>query len=405
MRLSLVVTTFPCASETFAAREIEMLGRLGFEITIFAARGKENRGYIPRGAKVVYRPGLLSARAVMSCLHFFCGRPLAVVKLGRLVLSLSVRCVREALSLIANFHTVAFFAGILERERISHIHAYFLNWPACVAMALSVVSGRTFSISAHARDVFVEHGAACLKVSQAEFVRTCTREALRKLETMVPARSHGKLKLVYHGMRMACGGFGSCEAFSAGAEGRDVVMAVGRLVRKKGFSNLVRAFAWVVQRGGGRRLVIVGDGPARSELEELIKRLRLGCAAEILGWQERDVTLRLFQRAAVLVVPSIVDGDGDRDGIPNVVLEAFACGVPVVASRLEGISEAVIQRQTGLLVEPGDVSSLSLAIEGLLGDRDLQHRLSHNAYEAAVRSFDLTKNVRELAKLCKRAAR
>jgi len=405
MRLAFVVTTFPCASETFAEREIEMLAKLGFAITIFAATDKGDKGYIPRGAKVVYRPGLLSACAVMSCLRFFGRRPLALVELLWLVLRVSVRCLREGVSLIANVHTVAFFAATLERERISHIHAYFLNWPACIGTALSVVTGRTFSISAHARDVFVEHGAVGVKVWQAEFVRTCNRGALRKLETMVHARSEGKLKLVYHGMRMAFGGPGPCGAVFFSSERRNVVMAVGRLVRKKGFSHLIRAFAWVVQRDGDRRLVIVGDGPVRGELEALIKQLRLDSAIQILGWQTVDVTLRLIQQAAVLVVPSIVNGDGDRDGLPNVVLEAFACGVPVVASRLEGISEAVAHRRTGLLVEPGDVVSLSSAIEELLGDHELQRRLSQNAYEAAVRSFDLTKNVRELARLYRRAVR
>jgi glycosyltransferase involved in cell wall biosynthesis len=145
--------------------------------------------------------------------------------------------------------------------------------------------------------------------------------------------------------------------------------------------------------------MIVGDGPGRKQLAGVIKQLVLKDHVELLGWQDSDATLRLIRQADVLVAPSLIADDGDRDGIPNVILEAFAGGTPVVASELEGISEAVEHGRTGLLVEPGDVAGFALAIKELLDNRYLRSQLSQTAYKAAIQRFDSTQNTKELGRL------
>jgi glycosyltransferase involved in cell wall biosynthesis len=131
----------------------------------------------------------------------------------------------------------------------------------------------------------------------------------------------------------------------------------------------------------------------------LTEQLNLKNHVEFLGWQDFDATLRLIRQSTVLVAPSIISDDGDRDGIPNVILEAFACGTPVIASRLEGISEAVEHRVTGLLVKPGDVVKLASAIEELLDNRYLHRELSHRAYETVIQRFNSAENTKQLCKL------
>lgn len=396
MKIGYILTTFPCQSETFAAREIEELRKLGLDIVVFAAAGQQNeQAAIP---KVFYRRYLLSLNAVLSICYIAVKYPLAVARLACLVFKLIPLCPREAISLIGNLHTLALFARHFDREGISNIHAYFLSWPACIGLGLAAVTNRSLSISAHARDIFVEHGATELKVAHAKFITTCTRQGLRHLKANLPAKYHHKLHLNYHGTRIDDRWFGCAQNISESYFNNRII-AVGRLIQKKGFAELLRAFALVVRDKPRCRLTIVGSGVLRKQLNGLIEQLALEDYVRLLGGQEHDITLRLIRRACVLVAPSVIADDGDRDGIPNVILEAFASGVPVIASNLEGISEVVRHRQTGLLVAPGDIRGLARAIEELLSNKDLRAVLSKKAYETAVQCFDSTKNAKQLAEL------
>jgi glycosyltransferase involved in cell wall biosynthesis len=322
--------------------------------------------------------------------------PSAYIKLLLLILRLIISSPREATSLAGNIHTIAYFAKHLDREEIAHIHAYFLSWPAIIGLAISVVTGLPFSISAHARDIFVEQGAAGLKISRAKFVTACTQQGLKHLKANLPAQYHHKLHLCYHGIKVHSE---SSEIHASESNNGDTVIAVGRLVSKKGFDCLLRAFTSVVHKKPRYKLEIVGDGPERAQLNELIKQLSLENNVELTGWRGSDETLQSISRASVLVAPSVITNTGDRDGIANVILEAFANRTPVIASRLEGISEAVEHRRTGLLVKPADVNELAKAIDELLANKVMQRTLSENAYETAKQHFDSAKNTKQLAKL------
>ena len=399
MKVGYILTTFPCRTETFAAGEIEGLGKLGFVITVFAATSQGHRPARSETMKVFYRPSLFSTEALLSIGYLFIRYPLALGKLLCLALRLICTCPREAVSLMANVHTIGFFARHFDSGAISHIHAYFLSWPATIGLGLSAATGRTFSIAAHARDIFVEHGAIELKISRAKFVTTCTQQGLKYLKANLPAKYHHKLRLSYHGTKIASGRPALGGKDTSKSNGQDTVIAVGRFIRKKGFAELLRAFDLVVRKKPHCRLMIVGDGPGRKQLAGVIKQLVLKDHVELLGWQDSDATLRLIRQADVLVAPSLIADDGDRDGIPNVILEAFAGGTPVVASELEGISEAVEHGRTGLLVEPGDVAGFALAIKELLDNRYLRSQLSQTAYKAAIQRFDSTQNTKELGRL------
>lgn len=398
-KIGYILTTFPCRTETFAFKEIDGLCKSGFAVTVFGATSQRQLPMYADTIKVFYRPDLFSMEALLSISYLSVRYPLALGKLFYLVFKLLRTCSREAVSLVGNIHTIGFFARHLDSGAITHIHAYFLSWPATIGMALSTITRRSFSISAHARDIFVEHGAMELKISRANFVTVCTQQGLEYLKASLPAKYHHKIHLNYHGIRVVPG-LPGCDGKSASKSKRDdTVIAVGRLIPKKGFGNLVRAFNRVVQEKPGCRLAIVGDGPERKRLTGLTEQLNLKNHVEFLGWQDSDATLCLIRQSTVLVAPSLIADDGDRDGIPNVILEAFACGTPVIASRLEGISEAVEHRVTGLLVEPGDIVELASAIEELLEDGHLQCRLSRRGYETAIQRFDSAENTKQLSRL------
>lgn len=397
IKVGYILTTFPCRTETFAVREIDGLRKSGFAITVLSVVSQ--RPVCADTIKVYYRPERFSTEALLSIGYLSVKYPWALGILIYLVFKLIRTCPREALSLIGNIHTIGFFARHLDRGAIPHIHAYFLSWPSIIGIALSAITRRSFSISAHARDIFVEHGATELKISRANFVTVCTRQGLEYLKANLPARYHHKLHLNYHGIRVASG-LPDCDGKSTYEPKRDdTIIAVGRLIPKKGFARLVRAFNRVVQEKSQCRLVIIGDGPERKRLSGLAEQLNLKNHVEFLGWQDFDATLRLIRQSTALVAPSLISDDGDRDGIPNVILEAFACGTPVIASRLEGISEAVEHRINGLLVEPGDVVELASAIEELLDNRYLHRQLSRRAYETVIQRFNSVENTKQLSRL------
>lgn len=397
MKVGYILTTFPCRTETFAAREIDDLCKSDFTITIFCVTGQ--RTICADRIRIFYRPELLSMETLLSISYLSFKYPQALGILIYLIFKLIRKCPREALSLIKNIHTIGFFAKHLDSGMIPHIHAYFLSWPSTIGMALSLITRRSFSISAHARDIFVEHGAMELKISRANFVTVCTRQGLDYIKANLPAKYHSRLHLNYHGIKMTSGLPDSNIMSFCRPKRDDTVIAVGRLIPKKGFDRLVIAFSRVIREKSLCRLVIVGDGLLQKRLVGLTEQLNLQNHVEFLGWQDSDTTLRLIQQSTVLVVPSIISDDGDRDGIPNVILEAFSRGTPVIASKLEGISEVVEHRVTGLLVEPGDVVELTSAISELLDNKHLHRQLSRRAYERVIRCFDSTENVKQLSRL------
>jgi len=399
MKVGYILTTFPCRTETFAAREIEGLTKLSFIINVFAAANQGRAHPHTESMKVFYRPSLFSLEALLSIGYLCIKYPFALAKLLCLVLKVFATCRREAMSLISNIHTIGFFTKHLDEEDIFHIHAYFLSWPATIGLAISVATGRSFSISAHARDIFVEHGAIGLKVSHAKFLATCSQQGLEYLKANLPAKYHYKLRMCYHGIKISSEYSGLLGKCASKSNSNGTVIAVGRLVQKKGFEGLLRAFALVVRENPHYRLIIVGDGPGHKQLNDLIKQLTIKDQVELMGWQGHNVTLRLIKQATVLVAPSLLADDGDRDGIPNVIIEAFASGTPVIASGLEGISEVVEHCRTGLLVKPGNIAELASAIKELLNNKHLQNRLSQAAYETVIQRFDTSKNTRQLVEL------
>jgi colanic acid/amylovoran biosynthesis glycosyltransferase len=399
MRVAYITGTFPSHTESFITREISGLCRSGFELVVFAASADGGPRAMASSVPVYYRPPRRSLDAVRSVLGLFATSPRCLLVLSRLLCTLLLANPREAITLLANLHTLGFFIRHMDREKIDHIHACFLSWPGCLGTALSLMTGRTLSISAHARDIFVEHGALEMKVRQASFVCVCTQQGMTRLKAMLPSKYHRKLHLVRHGIEPD--GVQATGALSGHDEIADnpIVLAVGRLVPKKGFDVLLRAFALLVRDVPNAKLCLVGDGVERASLEALACQLDLTPCVRFLGWQSPDGVRSFMKRARVLVAPSRIDRHGDRDGLPNVVLEAFVCGIPVIASPLDGIREAVTHRKTGLLVEPGDIGGMASALGEILTDTSLRDHITSEARILAAGKFCPARNIRHLIPL------
>jgi glycosyltransferase involved in cell wall biosynthesis len=200
---------------------------------------------------------------------------------------------------------------------------------------------------------------------------------------------------VHHGVEvdLTCDRTSPREPGTAGA----VLLAAGRLVEKKGFDTLVSACAELRRRGVAFTCLIFGTGPLLGALRRQVAASGLDGVVELSGWAAPHQLLDEMDRAAVLAMPSRVTRGGDRDGIPNVVLEAMAAGLPVVATNVSGIPEAVIPEETGLLVEPADVRALADAIERALTDAQLSAALGSRARRRIREEFTLDVASRRLA--------
>jgi glycosyltransferase involved in cell wall biosynthesis len=177
------------------------------------------------------------------------------------------------------------------------------------------------------------------------------------------------------------------------------VLFVGRFVEKKGLPDLVRAFGRVAGVQPQARLVLVGDGPLRPDLERLVGRLALGSRVDLPGFLDQDDLRDRFEQAAVFCHPSVTPESGETEGLPFSVLEAQAAGLPVVATRHAGLPEGVEDGETGILVGEGDVGGLARALGALLGNPERRETMSRAAVDHVIRKFDLRRQAARLEAL------
>ncbi|MBM4050473.1 MAG: colanic acid biosynthesis glycosyltransferase WcaL, partial [Planctomycetes bacterium] len=334
MKIAYILGEFPCLTETFIEREIEAVERQGVEVIVFALRHGEGESALQQrklaAGQLFYRPSFMPRRLPsLTVASAYWLRPLMLLD-----------------SWLA-MQAAPYFARVMKEQGIGHVHAHFASLPGTVAWAMRRDAGIPYSLSMHARDIFVKDELLGEKLKGAEFVVTCTEFGRRYLCERYPELPPDKLATVYHGLPLA-------QYRRAGLPRADepIILAAGRLIEKKGFELLIRACALLRDQGRKFRCQIVGEGEERGRLEALIADLRLQEAVELVGALPHDEVVKRLDAATVFVMPSVIASDGDRDGLPNVLLEALAMEVPSVASNVSAIPELIRDGETGLLVPP-----------------------------------------------------
>jgi glycosyltransferase involved in cell wall biosynthesis len=287
----------------------------------------------------------------------------------------------------------AIYIGLhLQEIGIRHVHAHFAGMAARTAFWIGKFFPITFSFTAHANDIFTprkfEIGLDKL-VDAARVVVTETDYAEEFLRDRFPDRADG-IHRIYNGLDLAP----FVPANSSAAP--PLIVAVGRLIVKKGFADLVRACRLLMERGKSFRCAIIGEGPLEQELGAQINQLGLQDCVELPGAKPQHEIREYLVAASVFVLPSVVDPDGGMDNLPTVIMEAMAAGLPVVSTATGGIPEMVIQNETGFLGPPGDAVALAGAIERLFDDIGLARRLGERGFQRAEQLFSIEKNAREL---------
>ncbi|HET6886581.1 MAG TPA: glycosyltransferase family 4 protein, partial [Candidatus Udaeobacter sp.] len=175
-----------------------------------------------------------------------------------------------------------------------------------------------------------------------------------------------------------------------------LIVAIGRLIPKKGFANLIRACALLVEHRTSFRCEIFGEGPLENQLRAQIEDSGLQDLVRLPGTKPQHELRERLAGASAFALPSVPESEGGMDNLPTVIMEAMATGLPVVSTRIGGIPEMIIDNETGFLVESHDIVTLAGAIEKVTNDRSLGQRLGRAGYERAQRLFSIEKNVREL---------
>jgi colanic acid/amylovoran biosynthesis glycosyltransferase len=409
LTLGYVLKRFPRLSETFVLNEILELERQGHRVEVFSLLRPplEARHDLIKElkARVTYLP---SASTLMKT-KLQEGLEAEVSDLTGALSGGATACepvfnhasAEEAAAL--QFKAAA-VAALAQARGVDHLHAHFASDAATVALLASRLSGIPFSFTAHARDIYhlyksisSDNAMRRAKIAEAEFVATVSDYNRAHLKQVAP--SHGaRVRRLYNGIDL--------ERFTPKPAERKAgqIVAVGRLIEKKGFSDLIKACAILSDNGVKFQCTIIGDGPLLGELQSQISRYSLQGTVEIAGPQPQERLIGMVRQASVAVLPCIVSESGDRDGLPTVLLEAMALALPVVTTSVSGGPEIVAHGETGLVVEPGDPEALAASIETLLESPAIASKMGAAGRKRAESLFSLETNVATLATWFEEAA-
>jgi glycosyltransferase involved in cell wall biosynthesis len=338
-QLAVVVSGFPRRSETFMLGELLALEASGALAAVFATKLGESG------------PAQPGTERLTKYVEFLPDVPVEA----------QARAVRATLA----------------RRKINGIHAYFAHRPAEVAQQVAQMSGVPFGFSVHARDFRkVAPEVLFQRASEASCVVACNTDVARDVSDL-----GAKVHLLPHGVDLQ-----RFTPHTTSSNGVVRLLAVGRLVEKKGFHFLIAALAGLKVPF---TLTIAGDGPERDRLRQLIVLNNLENRVVFCGSVTHSELPRMYAEADVVVVPSVQDGSGDRDGLPNVVLEAMASGRAVVASDAGAIASAIRDNENGLLVPAGDPVALGQAISHLAKDKNLREQLGRNGRRRAEVDYEV----------------
>jgi colanic acid/amylovoran biosynthesis glycosyltransferase len=390
MRVGYVVKRFPRYSETFVVTEVLAHEAAGWEVEVISLRPPNDTHF---------QDLLAHVRAPVRFLPSEGTRPSdfwAALQDAEQFLPGGWSGLVDAHGELAGDVYQALLLAIEVRlRRLDHLHAHFATLATTVARMAARLAGVPFTFTAHAKDIFHETvrpddfrrklDAAAAVVTVSDF----NLEYLR--QTYGPSARH--VRRLYNGLDLER--FPFCEPNDRPPH----VVAVGRLVEKKGFAVLVDAAALLAARGVEFSVDLIGEGELEPALRERVQAQGLESRFRLLGPRPQAEVVRAVAAAAAFALPSVVSGDGDRDGLPTSMLEAMARGTPCVGTDVTGIPEVLHHGETGLLVPQNDAVALADALQRLLADRSLRMGLARRARRKIEQDFDARVNSARLRRL------
>lgn len=392
-KLAYLTSQYPAASHTFIRREIAALRELGWAIDTFSVRSPgpdetrsdADRSEFDRTFYILKQPALAFVGAHLAAVM---SRPGKYLKTFGLALSHREPGARGLFLACAHFTESVLLARELERREVRHLHNHFANSAATVGLLASKLLGIGWSLTMHGISE-TDYPAGLMlgrKIEEADFV-ACVSWFGRAQGMRLVSPSHWtKMHVVRCGIP-----FDRLPARGPTSKSEKRIVCVGRLSPEKGQAGLLEAFASVRAKHPEASLILAGDGPDRSGLEERAKTFGVGNAVKFVGRLTEEEALAEIARSDVLVLPSFMEG------LPIVLMEAMAIGVPVAASRVAGIPELVEDGKTGLLFTPSNWEELGNCMDRLLSDNELCASITEQAKARVFDEFDGRKSAAKLA--------
>jgi glycosyltransferase involved in cell wall biosynthesis len=391
----MILKGYPRISETFISNEILLLERLGFTLHLFSMR-RPRETFSHESIKKIRAPVDYLPETLFTSLPrlLFHNLLLAGKRPGNYVTAL-----RTAVRRLLRTRKIATIKHLLQagylvhrflpNSGVAHLHAHFAHSPTSVALFASQLSGLDFSFTAHAKDIYTSDPRQLReKIAQARFVVTCT-EYNKQFLKEISAGERTPIHRLYHGIDID---FFSRDLLEKRVEKIPTppyrILTIARMTAKKGLPTVYRALKILRDEGISFRHTLIGDGEDRERILSLIKELGLDPFTQLSGTRPHEVVLEHYRGADVFVLGCEVAPNGDRDGIPNVLLESMAVGVPVVATNISAIPELIVEGETGLLVPPAQPEKMARALIRLLTDNPLRRQVIEAARKRVVQTFD-----------------
>ena len=376
--VAFVLKGYPRLSETFIAQEILALERRGIELHLYSLRRPTDADvhavHADIAAPVTYLPEYLYREPLRVWRGWRAARRLAGYDAAFRTWLRDLR--RDPTpNRVRRFGQALVLAAELDPEPAS-IHAHFLHTPASVARYAATMRGLPWSCSAHAKDVWTTPDwEKAEKLADCRWAVTCTAANREHLDALAPA-GHG-VELVYHGLDL--GRFQAPPAERPARDGSDrddpvVVLSVGRAVAKKGYADLIDALA-LLPADLHWRFVHIGGGALLEDLRSRASGAGIAGRVTWLGARPHETVLAQYRAADLFVLASRIAADGDRDGLPNVLMEAQSQSLACLSTRISAIPELIEDERTGVLVPPGDPRALADGLRRLIADPGLRARL------------------------------
>ncbi len=403
--LGMILKGYPRISETFISNEILLLEQLGIPIRIFSMR-LPRESFCHESVKQIQAPvDYLPTDLFLDFKRLFWPMVLQAVNDPAIFLSTLAKAAQRfkrthSLGTPKHLMQACYVNQLLLKHspEIVHLHSHFAHSPSSVALFSSLLSGLRFSFTAHAKDIYTSNPAQLReKTNMASQVITCTKHNVDYLKKIAEPTST-PLHCIYHGIDL--------DLFQPRADEDKInepykIMTVARLTAKKGIFDILEALIVLKEKNIDFTYTLIGDGDDRDDVIQEILAKGLKENVRWLGTMPHEKVIAELNKADAFILACKIAKNGDRDGIPNVLVESLAMGLPVVATNVSALPEIIINEKTGLALNPSEPTKMAEALIRILTDQNLRKNLIRNGKQHVQANFNNKKLIKQLSVLYK----